>query len=133
MPSTSFDRPACRMLLVEDDTALRRALGLLLESSFEVQGAVDGASALQYAARSRFDVALVDYLLPDTNGVALLQQLRALDPALRRVLTSGWSLPERHALMTNGLLHAFVLKPASIEEIVRVCRGTLATAPRHRL
>jgi DNA-binding NtrC family response regulator len=133
MSSTSFDRPACRMLLVEDDALLSRALGLLLESSFEVEAAVDGASALQSVARSRFDVALVDYLLPDTNGIALLQRLRALDPALRRVLTSGWLLPERHALITNGLLHAFLIKPAPIEEIVRVCRGTPARPQRHNL
>ena len=121
MSSTGYRAPARRMLLVEDDAFILSALELLLEPFFEVQPVSDGANAERWLAKRRFDVAFVDYMLPDTNGIELLRRLREIDPAVRRVVTSGWLIPELISLVASGLVHAFVLKPAPPEEIVRVC------------
>lgn len=66
-----------RVLLVEDDEQIRALTGgfLAAQKEFEVICAGSGAQALTLA-QERFDVILLDILLPDTNGVQLCQQLR---------------------------------------------------------
>jgi len=121
MSSTTFPRPARRMLLVEDDAHLRDAMQDLLEPFFEVQTAENGETAERWFTQRRFDVAFVDYLLPDMDGIEVLLRLRVVAPAVRRILTSGWLQPELPALFGSGLIQAFVLKPTSVETIVEVC------------
>lgn len=64
------------VLVVEDNTDVRRLLGMLLRSNgYEVMEAGDGAQALE-AARSRApDYALIDLGLPDMSGGALAERL----------------------------------------------------------
>ena len=67
-----------RVLLVEDDPVIRDTTCYFLKSqqNFEVVCAETGGDALSHA-RERFDVILMDILLPDTNGVDLCQRLRS--------------------------------------------------------
>jgi two-component system OmpR family response regulator len=116
------------MLLVEDDERIASALKFLLQPLFEVQEAIDGASAEYCLAQRQFDVAFVDYTLPDMTGLDLLRRIRAADPLVRRVITSGRLLPELFPLQHDGLVHCFVLKPACVDEIVWACAGW-ATRP----
>jgi two-component system OmpR family response regulator len=110
-----------RMLLVEDDERILVVLTLLLAPFFEVQEAIDGASAEYWFGKQHFDVAFVDYTLPDMTGLDLLRRMRAANPLARRVLTSGRLMPELFPLTRDGLLHGFVHKPAPLEEIVWAC------------
>lgn len=112
------------LLLVEDEESIRCALKVLLEPFFEVQAATDGATAELLFAQQHFDVVFADYLLPDMTGIQLLRHLRAANPAVRRVITSGWWIPELFTLASGGLIHNFVIKPASLEEIVQACSGS---------
>ena len=121
MSSTMFLRPARRMLLVEDDALLRGAMQELLEPFFEVQAAENGETAEHLFTNRRFDVAFVDYLLPDMDGVEVLQRLRIVAPTVRRILTSGWWQPQLSSWASTGLIHGFVLKPTTVEAIVEVC------------
>ena len=67
-----------RVLMVEDDPIIREATRMFLcgQPNFEVVCAETGAAALR-CAQERFDVILMDILLPDANGVDLCQRLRA--------------------------------------------------------
>lgn len=116
-----------RMLLVEDDAAIRFGLTALLEPFFDVLGVADAHSAERWFTNWRLDVAFVDYRLPDANGIELLRRLRKVDPSVRRVITSGWLIPDLSSHMASGLVHAFVLKPAPPDEIVRLCSERFAT------
>ena len=63
-----------RVLMVEDDPVIRDTTRYFLQSqqNFEVVCAETGGDALSHA-REKFDVILMDILLPDTNGVDLCQ------------------------------------------------------------
>lgn len=67
-----------RILLVEDDPVIRDTTSYFLKSqqNFEVVCADTGGEALSHA-REKFDVILMDILLPDTNGMDLCQRLRS--------------------------------------------------------
>ena len=66
------------ILLVEDDPVIRDTTSYFLkcQQNFEVVCADTGGEALSHA-REKFDVILMDILLPDTNGMDLCQRLRS--------------------------------------------------------
>jgi DNA-binding response OmpR family regulator len=70
--------PKKRILLVDDDDALRQSLAeqLALQQEFETAEAATAGEALQKARASRFDAMLLDVGLPDMDGRELCRQLR---------------------------------------------------------
>ena len=67
-----------RILVVEDDPEASRYIARgLAEAGHVVETAADGESGLALARDERFDVAVVDRMLPKLNGIALVERLRA--------------------------------------------------------
>jgi DNA-binding response OmpR family regulator len=70
-----------RILLVEDSRLQREIMrSALTRFGYQVEGANTGEEALQQYAPGRYDVLLVDVLMPGIGGVEVLQQVRAQDP-----------------------------------------------------
>jgi DNA-binding NtrC family response regulator len=85
---------AWRLLIVEDDASLRQMLSLdLQELGYRVAAGGSCREAMTWACRQGFDVALVDYQLPDGDGLGLLECLRARDPHLQVFLYTGLRSP----------------------------------------
>lgn len=87
-----------RVLVVDDDAGIRALLEVTigLDSRFALAGvassATDARDLLESAAADGpLDVVLLDVTLPDGDGIELLPQIRALAPAARVVLFTGWS------------------------------------------
>lgn len=110
-----------RVVLVEDEVALRRLLRVHLElGGFEVVGeAADAEGGVAVAAAERPDVVIVDLRLPTADGMAVLRRLRRLLPATRVVVYTGWTDPVfRRAALAAGA-DGYVLKSSSLAELVR--------------
>ncbi len=76
-PTASAPRPKARILVAEDDTALRRLLEMSLRSSrYEVLAAPDGQKALELFLQEPVDLAILDIMMPNMNGLELLQEIR---------------------------------------------------------
>lgn len=115
-----------KVLVVEDNDVFREALELVLglASDLEVAGAApDGATALALCAQSCPDVALVDYRLPDLDGVEVTQRIRACCPdAAVLALTAAADVPEVEALLSAGAVGCLT-KSQELTEIVAAIRG----------
>lgn len=84
------------LVLIEDETAVRRVVARILErAGYELHPAASAAEARVLCAQHRGRVQLVisDILLPDENGVKLARELLDADPGLRLLFISG----SRHA------------------------------------
>lgn len=80
------------ILLVEDHAGFAKALLTMLSQNPNLHVAAVAESAedaLQYLRESNVDLVLVDYSLPDTNGVSLLEALLAEHPSLTCAMLSG--------------------------------------------
>jgi len=66
-----------RILIVDDDDRLADMLGTYLRSrGFEVEQRSDGASGLRALSAGRFDIVVLDVMLPDFDGLEVLRRLR---------------------------------------------------------
>ena len=92
---------------------------LLSERGLEVRTARNGADAL--AALESFDchVAVVDYRLPDTNGIDLILQMRERSPRLRAILMTSYGSDLLHQQVTDNSLFAYFDKPFNNELMMR--------------
>ncbi len=115
-PVRHDDRACLRVLLVEDDALVRRALEVMLSrAGHKVVAAANGAEALTRweEASERFDVVLTDVLMPGMTGPDLVRQLRLNESDLRVVYMSG-HVDDAMRDVDLGREHAvFVRKPAS--------------------
>jgi two-component system, cell cycle sensor histidine kinase and response regulator CckA len=81
-----------RVLVVDDEPVVRRVVGAMLTSvGHEVLFAGDGLEALELfgAQAGRIDVVLLDLDLPKLDGVETMTRMRAIDPRVKIVLSSG--------------------------------------------
>ena len=127
-------RPRWRALLVEDEAAIRELLRLHLElAGFDVEEIGDGSRALDSDAHDRFDLIVLDVMLPGLDGITLCRAIRAEGanadtPIL--MLTARDTESDKVLGLESGA-DDYLTKPFGIRELVaRV--AALAAAPRAR-
>jgi CheY-like chemotaxis protein len=116
------------IMLVEDDAAVRRVLGLMLEhAGFTVQLAGRGEAALELYQRQRdhVDLVLLDVHLPDQDGAQILQELRQLDANIRVVFISGNTGKYRREELIGMGAVCVLQKPPELAELRDVLWGLL--------
>ncbi|MFB7108357.1 response regulator transcription factor [Streptomyces sp. NPDC056190] len=126
---TRLDGTPVRVLVVDDDPDLAEVLcGALRYQGWEVRAAGDGASAIAAAREVRPDAVVLDVMLPDTDGFAVLRELHATQPDVCVLfLTARDAVEDRVAGITAGG-DDYVTKPFSLEEVVARLRGLLRRA-----
>ncbi len=78
------------ILVIEDDDALREMLRVQLEyAGHDVRVAVDGREGVAVYRAESIDVVITDLFMPDTDGFAVMNKIRRIDPRARIIATSG--------------------------------------------
>jgi CheY-like chemotaxis protein len=79
-----------RILIIDDDPAVRQATQLLLEcEGFEVVATGDGRTGVTIACAHPFDAVIVDIFMPEMDGLETIKALRASNPRLQIIAVSG--------------------------------------------
>lgn len=119
-----------QLLLIEDDSAVRRMLGFpLRRAGFDVHEAASGAQGLQMMEDGPFDAVVLELDFLDVAGEALLERLRRNDRKDHHVWVVISGLDERDITRRYGQLEApFVAKPFEPWELVRILRELLTGA-----
>jgi len=109
------------ILVVDDDGHVRRSLErILTRHGYHVQTEGTAERALAALGTQHFDLIVSDVALGAGDGVSLVAQARAADPALRAIFITGYS---RTTL--SGLAAPHLIKPFSAAELLRLLRRTL--------
>lgn len=120
------DGSAARVLVVDDESTLTELLSMALRyEGWDVRGAGDGQAAVATARSFQPDVVVLDMMLPDMDGLAVLRQLRSQVcdvPVL--FLTSKDGVEARIAGLTAGG-DDYMTKPFSLEKLVAHLRALL--------
>src|ERR671931_303724 len=125
------DGSPVRVLVVDDEMSITELLSMALRyEGWQIRSAGDGTGAIQTAREFRPYAVVLDMMLPDMDGLAVLGRLRRELPDVPVLfLTAKDSVEDRIAGLTAGG-DDYVTKPFSLEEVVARLRALLRRAHR---
>ena len=123
------------ILVIEDNPVTRKMLRVTLESeNFRVLAAGDGRTALALLDVHRPDLVLQDLILPDMDGLELVQRLRSRAPgaALPILALSGFLSRLEESRTTEAGFSALLVKPIEPPALIEAISAYLPNARRPR-
>ena len=118
--------PGRRVLVVDDDRALRHAItALLQDAGYRTEQASDGPEALDKLRQQPVDLMLLDIGLPGMSGLDVLARAREAQPPPRVVMMTADDTAETLLRSFRGQAHSFVRKPFPPTRIVEVVNDVL--------
>jgi len=114
------------ILVIDDEANLRHTLALILQrAGYQVTTAADGQQALQCLQSGTFDLAFLDLMLPDINGLELLPKIHRIYPDLPVLILTAHATLQSAMEAVRGGARDYMLKPidppnilARVKEII---------------
>ena len=114
-----------KILLVEDEEKLARMVEMELRyEGYEVTKAFDGRSGLEEALSGKYDLVLLDIMLPQLSGMEVLRRLRRESDMPVIMLTARDSVIDKVSGLDSGA-DDYITKPFAIEELLARIRAAL--------
>jgi DNA-binding response OmpR family regulator len=120
MPARQATETLRRVLFVEDEEPLRRAYERYFASRYNMAFAGTGAEGIEEFQAFTPDVLVLDLQLPDTDGLALLKQMRETRPAIPVIVTTAYASMQPVIEMLGTGHSGFLVKPFELEELAKL-------------
>src|SRR5919108_1505586 len=120
---------AASVLVVEDDRWGRKIISdILRRDGYEVIEAPDGAQAVELLEHRSFDLIISDVVMPNMDGLKLLDHIRRIFPQTPVILMSGYLFNEsgKNSLLDNA---EFLQKPFDFSVLLSMARRLIAPNP----
>ena len=123
--------PEAKVLVVDDEPAIRALVTKIVErAGFPVDSARDGAEAMEKITAGSYDVVVLDLMMPNVDGYALIDFLRerSTKPPAIIVISAGDSVVLRQ--LDGSMVHSIVRKPFDIDvlgDLITAAASTMAT------
>ncbi len=115
-----------KILVAEDEVAIARLLELeLRREGFEADIFYDGAAALKAAQSGAYDLALMDIMMPEKNGLEVLRDIRAFDSDLPIIMLTAKGELEDKVLALGLGADDYIVKPFAMQEVTARIRVAL--------
>ena len=109
-----------KLLVVDDDAAVRRIIGRILRSDgLEVIEAADGDEAISLTESEKPVLVVLDIHMPNLDGIATLETILELDPAIAVIIITGDASDRRAALALERGACDFIAKPFDLDHLRR--------------
>jgi DNA-binding NtrC family response regulator len=115
------------ILIIDDEAAIRESLETLLEfEGYSVESAGTGAEGMARLNEKSFDLVLLDFALPDRNGLEVLTEIRARDAQLAVIMITAYgTLDNAVRAMQKGATN-FIQKPWDNEKLLADVRASVS-------
>jgi two-component system NtrC family response regulator len=108
-----------RLLVVEDEKAQREMLeGFLIREGFSVVAVDRGRKALETLRREVFDLVLLDYKMPQMNGLEILRGIRSMNPELMVIMVTAYGTIETAVQSMKEGAADYLTKPIDLDELL---------------
>jgi DNA-binding NtrC family response regulator len=115
-----------RILLIDDDKNIRQTLSIVLqEEGYFVDTAENGKEAVEKSYANFYNLAIVDWRLPDVDGTILITQLKETTPKMAKIMLTGYPSMNNAIEAVNQHADAFLVKPVAVEELLKKIRELL--------
>lgn len=106
-----------RVLIVEDEAALRLSYDRAFRPRYDLAFATNGAEAMEQLEQHRPEVAVLDMRLPDTDGIELLRRIRVSYPDLPVIITTAYLSIEPQLKVLDLPHSGYIVKPFRLDEL----------------
>ena len=107
------------ILIVDDEPGVRSSLsGVLRDEGFEVEAAASGEECLERAARSTFDVIVLDVWLPGIDGLSVIREAKRLKSDLPVIIITGYSTEMAAIEAVNLGVSGYLTKPFRVPQVL---------------
>lgn len=121
----------CDVLIVEDDPTQAEEMALYLRRiGLRVQAIYSGSEAIHRVAEIRPGIALLDYNLPDLDGVTVAERIRRLSPTTAVIVMSGRIDWLSESTLSKFGIYQFLNKPVEMKSLGRSIRRMARIATR---
>jgi DNA-binding response OmpR family regulator len=118
-----------RLLLVEDEKSLSRAVSTILEkNNYSVDAVYDGISALEYLEVGNYDGVILDVMLPELNGIEVLKKLRASGNNVPVIMLTAKAEVDDKVLGLDSGANDYLTKPFATKELLARIRAMTRTS-----
>lgn len=116
-----------KVLIIEDDELVRDlAYQVLNNHGYQVQFAANLAQAFKIMESERFDLFLIDIVLPDGSGVDFIERYQNHHPDAAYILSSGYNDDKSQIKQTLAKGYTFLHKPYTISALLSACQDAMA-------
>ena len=107
-----------RILIVDDDAAIRELLKEFFQGlGYEITTAANGSEALTVISQHDFDCVMSDHVMPDMNGLELLEQIRELGKKVPFLMITGYPTIEIAVEVMKRGAYDYITKPLQLEDV----------------
>jgi two-component system nitrogen regulation response regulator NtrX len=118
--------PKARILVIDDEAAIRDSLKMTLEyEGYEVLAAATGQEGLNLAERDAPDLVLLDVKMPGMDGIEVLERLRSMNESLPVIVVSGHGTISTAVEATKKGAFDFIEKPFASDRVLVSLRNAL--------
>src|SRR5512133_776573 len=118
-PTSANPTAAGAILIIDDEFEIRESLQTLLElEGYFVETAADGEEGLTQIAQRPYDLVLLDFALPDRNGIEILHDIRERAPELAVIMITAYGTVENAVNAMQGGAANFIQKPWQNEKLL---------------
>jgi DNA-binding NtrC family response regulator len=119
---------AKRILVVDDDPAILRFVAIILRREhYDVDTAKGGRDALSKIERTKYDVVVLDLMMPEVSGLDVLKVLAVRNPRIKCVVLMSAASRFDVANSMNPNVFAALSKPFENGALIEAVRGCIAT------
>jgi len=118
--------PSPSILVIDDEEIIREALeALLVAEGYRVTQAGTGAEGIEALGDRQIDAVLLDLMLPDKNGLEVLEDIRRIDEELPVVMITAFGTIESAVAATKQGAFYYFTKPFKNDEVLAVLRNAI--------
>jgi len=121
--------PKERILIVDDEPSiLQLTMDVLTKEGYDVRGANSSREALEIIEKESFDLLLIDVVMPDINGLELLQTVREFDLDVAAIIMTGYGTVDVTTESLKAGAQSFLAKPFTVQELRAATKSALEKA-----
>ncbi len=106
-----------RILVCDDEKAIRLLLHEILSNYYEVVEAADGRAALDMVENEDFDLLIIDIKMPHMHGIEAIQRIRQHHRDIPIIVCTAYRKMQDDITMQNSNVTAFITKPIDIKAL----------------
>lgn len=122
---TAFEGTNGHVVVIDDEELVRRfAVKALGRMGYKVSECVDGADGVRFYRdnHNNVDLVITDMIMPNMDGMTAFREMKKINPSVRVILTSGYSVDDEVSGCLAEGASAFLAKPYQLMDLIQIVK-----------